>query len=152
MPLNNPPLGYTGETPVKQNSTVKESLVRAATAAEVLAGTVTSAYVSPATLTGFITPVAGSGSSTSITANNAIGSQTITGLTTASGSSATITITNSLVAATSPILVSISTLGTNDAELTIQRIKPAAGSFVVTAKNNGAAAVNGNVIITWWVL
>lgn len=278
MPLNYPPLGYTGETPVKQNCTVKESIVRAATAAEVATGTRTDIYVAPSTLTsgvaldfaspgtiGSTTPNTGafttltssgnttlatgagattigianvapsgartttinggnsaqndtvnilaglpsagtqavnilsgtstggtqtvvigntaqaanavsllagttggltlssggavkmapatsSGSSTSFTLSSRVGSATVTGLTTASAASVTFTITNTIVSATSAIFVSVSTLGTNDAELTIQRVNPGTGSFTVICKNNGAAAVNGNVIVNFWVI
>jgi hypothetical protein len=34
----------------------------------------------------------------------------------------------------------------------ITRIKRIAGSFVVSTKNQGAAALNGNVNITFWIL
>jgi hypothetical protein len=36
--------------------------------------------------------------------------------------------------------------------MTIQRVKRLAGSFEVYTKNNGAAALNGNVTITWWLI
>lgn len=81
-----------------------------------------------------------------------VGSVTFTGFTTAAAASQVFTFTNNKVTATSQILCSASTLGANDAQMTVTRILPAAGTFNVTLKNNGAAAVNGNIIITWWVL
>lgn len=86
------------------------------------------------------------------TLNVNAGMVTFTGFTTASAASQEFTITNSLVSATSSILVSISNEGANDAQMTVTRVKRGAGSFVVTAKNNGAAALNGNVSITFFVL
>ena len=86
------------------------------------------------------------------TLNVNAGMATFTGFTTASAASQDFTITNSLVSATSSILVSISNEGANDAQMTITRVKRGAGSFVVTAKNNGAAALNGNVSVTFFVL
>ena len=51
MPLNYPPLGYTGEVETFSNtSQTKEGIVRAATQAEVTAGTRPDVYVSPLTL------------------------------------------------------------------------------------------------------
>ena len=42
--------------------------------------------------------------------------------------------------------------GANDAQMTVTRVEPAAGSFIVTGTNNGAAALNGDVIISFWIL
>lgn len=86
------------------------------------------------------------------TLNVNAGMATFTGFTTASAASQDFTITNSLVSATSSILVSISNEGANDAQMTITRVKRGAGSFVVTAKNNGAASCNGNISVTFFVL
>lgn len=80
------------------------------------------------------------------------GVATFTGFTTAAAASQVFTITNALVAATSGILVSAGNTGANDAQMTVQRVTPGAGSFTVTVKNNGAAALNGNVIISFWAL
>jgi hypothetical protein len=63
-----------------------------------------------------------------------------------------LTVTNSIVSATSGILVTLNNVGTNDAELTVQQVKPGAGSFIIIAKNNGAAALNGNINVTFWVI
>jgi hypothetical protein len=221
MPLNYPPLGYTGELPQKYNCTVKETLVRAATASEVATGTRTDIYVAPATLSsgvaldfaspspiGSTTPNTGafttlsstgattlattgastntignntgatslalkagtgglslsaagavsmvpstsSGSSTSPTLNARVGSATVTGLTTAAAASVVFTITNSVVTATSVVFTSVTTLGTNDAELTVTRTQVASNTLTITCINNGAAAVNGNVIVNFWVI
>jgi hypothetical protein len=41
---------------------------------------------------------------------------------------------------------------TNDAQMTIRRVKRLAGSFEVTLYNYGAAALNGNVSISFWII
>lgn len=87
-----------------------------------------------------------------VTINANVGVGTFTGITTAAGSSQDFTINNSLVTATSAILCTLANKGANDAQMTVQRVLPGTGSFVVTAKNNGAAALNGDVIITFWVI
>lgn len=80
------------------------------------------------------------------------GAATFTGFTTAAGSTQNFTITNSLVTTSSNILCTVCNEGANDAQMQIMRITRAAGSFVVLTKNQGAAALNGNVIVTFWVL
>jgi len=86
------------------------------------------------------------------TLNVNVGSATFTGFTTASAASQEFTITNSLVTTSSVILATVCNEGANDAQMTVTRIKRAAGSFVVTVKNNGAAALGGNITITFFVL
>lgn len=84
--------------------------------------------------------------------NTYTGVVTLTGLTTAAGATELITVTNALVSATSGVLVTAANLGANDAQMTVTRVVPGAGSFVVTLTNNGAAALNGNVILSFIVL
>jgi hypothetical protein len=104
------------------------------------------------------TTITGSGSTTSTaaaatgTVNANVGVTTHTGLTTASAASQVFTITNSICTAGSAILVSASNLGANDAQMTVTRVTPGAGSFTVTLTNNGAAALNGDVIITFFII
>lgn len=86
----------------------------------------------------------------SVTSNFQVGNVSFTGFTTASGSSQVFTVTNSLITTASQLFVSACNEGSNDAQMTIQRVNRAAGSFTVTLKNNGAAALNGNVAIQWW--
>jgi len=87
-----------------------------------------------------------------VTLNVNAGHAVFTGLTTAAAASQVFTITNSLCTATSAILCTMANLGANDAQMTITRVIPDAGSFTVTGTNNGAAALNGNVHITFWIL
>jgi hypothetical protein len=86
------------------------------------------------------------------TLSTQVGHVTLTGQVLASGSTQALTITNTLCTTTTPILVTVDNLGSNDAQLTITRIQLLAGSFVVTVKNNGAAALNGDVHLTYWML
>lgn len=86
------------------------------------------------------------------TLNGAVGVVTLTGNTTAAGAQETFTITNSSVTAASGILLTVANVGGNDARMTLEQVKPAAGSFEVFTQNNGAAALNGDVIISFIVL
>lgn len=90
-------------------------------------------------------------SATSVLNVNA-GAATFTGFTTASAGTQDFTITNSLVTTSSNLLVTVCNEGANDAQMQVMRITRAAGSFVVKTKNQGAAALNGNVIVTFWLL
>lgn len=84
--------------------------------------------------------------------NARIGQAIFTGYTTAAAASQVFTITNSKCLATSTILVSASNFGANDAQMTVTRVIPGAGTFDVTVTNFGAAALNGNVLINFWIL
>ena len=87
-----------------------------------------------------------------ITLNAKVGVATFTGGTTASGATQTFTITNDQITEGCGILVTVSNNGTNDAKITLERVKTAAGSMLVMTKNNGADALNGDVIISWMML
>lgn len=100
-----------------------------------------------------ITPSLNSAAGASITVNGRVGQATLTGLTTVAGTTETITITNSSISGTTQaILVSVDNLGTNDAQMTIQRVKQAASTLTVILKNNGAADLNGDLHVTFWIL
>jgi len=81
-----------------------------------------------------------------------VGAATFTGFTTAAAASQVFTITNALVTTTSQVICSASNEGANDAQMTVTRVNRAAGSFTVTLLNNGAAALNGNITITFMIL
>jgi hypothetical protein len=81
-----------------------------------------------------------------------IGSATFTGFTTAAAGTQIFTITNAIVTAASGIIVTASNTGANVAQMTVIRVNPGAGSFGVTLLNNGAAALNGNVIISFIIV
>ena len=89
-------------------------------------------------------------STVTVSANNGYG--TFTGLTTAAAASQVLTVTNTLCAATSAILCTVSDLSANDSKMTIQRVTPAAGSFSVAVLNEGSQAVNGNLMIAFWLM
>lgn len=94
-------------------------------------------------------PVSAAGST--VVNNVRIGQAIYTGLTTASAATEVLTLTNSFISATSSIFLTVSNLGANDAQMTIQRVFPGAGSCAITLKNNGAAALNGNIQISFWI-
>lgn len=85
------------------------------------------------------------------TLNASRGRVTATGLTTASGADETITITNNKVAATSGIIVGICTVTATDARPVLEKVVPAAGSFTVQYVNDGAASLDGDLIISFEV-
>jgi hypothetical protein len=97
-------------------------------------------------------PAVNSVAGTTIVLNARVGGATFTGQTTAAAGILTLTITNAVVTAGSYILVSASNLGANDAKMTVSRVIPGTGTFDVILINNGAAALNGDVIVTFWVL
>ena len=103
---------------------------------------------------GSVTMVAGTDSQAgaACTINKNVFAATFTGFTTAAGATQTFTITNSVITTTSQILLTISNLGANDAQMTVRRVKQLAGSVEVYTINNGALALNGNVVITGWVI
>ena len=86
------------------------------------------------------------------TINANVGAATFTGFTTAAAGTQDFTITNSLVSTSSQILCTVANEGANDCQLQIRRITRAAGSFVVKVVNAGAAALNGNLTITFMIL
>jgi hypothetical protein len=105
---------------------------------------------------GMVSMVPATDSQTSPTAASTVNANvvvaTFTGFTTAAAGTQVFTITNSKIAVTSGVLVDIHNEGSNDAQMTIMRRKCAAGSIEITTKNNGAAALNGDVVITLWVV
>jgi len=86
-----------------------------------------------------------------VTINANVGVGVFTGLTTEAAATEVLTVTNLYCTADSAILCSLSTKGANDAQMTITRVKPLAGSFTVSALNNGAQAVNGDLILSFWI-
>ena len=111
-----------------------------------------------------ITPTAGnismapgtlSSASASATLNDRLGSITFTGFTTASAGTQGFVITNNKVLATSAIFVTVSNVhNANDAQMELNSVVIAAagGSFTVNTTNVGAGALDGNVILNFWVI
>lgn len=95
--------------------------------------------------------VTDSAAAAAITINALNGGATFTGLTTASGATQQFTITNSECTVDSYPQVTVMNKGTNDAKINYQRITTAAGSFTVDTINSGTQALNGDVIITFWI-
>lgn len=105
---------------------------------------------------GFATVVAATDTqaspSATATVSANVGRATFTGFTTAAGASQVFVITNTIVTTSSCVLVTVCNEGANDAQMTVTRVTRGAGSMSVTCTNNGAAALNGNVAINFWVL
>lgn len=91
--------------------------------------------------------------SATATVNKRVFKATFTGFTTASAGTQDFTISNSTHTAGAAVILSVANAGTNDAKMNIQRINvETAGSIVVSTVNDGAAALNGDVIISGWCL
>ncbi len=85
--------------------------------------------------------------------NARVGVATFTGFTTAAGGNEDFTITNSALGAGDGVFVTVSNLGTNDADMTLEGvITQTAGSLVIHTQNNGTAALNGDVVVTFWII
>lgn len=78
---------------------------------------------------------------------------TFTGFTTASSGTQSFTITNSAHTSGAGVFVTVANAGTNDAQMSLTRVNvETAGTIIVETINNGAAALNGNVIITGFII
>ena len=95
---------------------------------------------------------AGPAATAALTLEGTVGVGTFTGYTQIATGTLVITVTNTIVTVGSAIMVSAANLGANDAQMTVTRVVPGAGSYIVTLTNNGAAALNGDIILTAWVL
>ncbi len=104
-------------------------------------------------LSGLVTMpfVSVSAAGTTVVNNVRVGQAIYTGNTDAAGATTVYTLTNSLIAATSSIFLTVSNLGSNDAQMTITRLLPGAGTLAISLKNNGAAALNGDIQVSFWV-
>lgn len=81
-----------------------------------------------------------------------VGYVILTGQVLAAGAVQDLVINNTFVAANTPVLVTVQNQGANDAQLNIQRITTAANTLTVKVKNDGAQALNGNIVVTFAVL
>lgn len=87
------------------------------------------------------------------TVNARVFKVTFTGFTTAAGNEEIFTINNSTHTAGAGILLTVQNLGTVDCQMQLGRVDTQTpGVIIVTVFNHGSAALNGNIIITGWVL
>ena len=87
------------------------------------------------------------------TINARVFKATFTGFTTASSGTQAFTITNSTLGAGDAVILTVANRGSNDAQMTLRRVNTqTAGTIVVNTFNSGAAALNGDVVITGWIL
>ena len=100
-----------------------------------------------------MTPLAVTVAGAAITASANYAVCTFTGLTTAANTVERLTITNTLCTATSAILCTVSNMSTTASFVAVHNVVPGVGSFTVDVINtNGtAAAVDGNIILTFWI-
>jgi len=99
-----------------------------------------------------MTPAVDSQAALTVTINANVGVGTFTGQVTGAGAQVTLTVTNSVCTVGSAILCSVSNIGANDCRLSVERITPGAGSFTVQCQNNGAAALNGDILLTFFII
>jgi len=95
---------------------------------------------------------AGPSATVTVVNNSRIGSVTFTGYTQAAAATLVLTLTNSFITATSPIIATAMNAGTNDAQMQITRIKQGSGTADITIKNQGAAALNGDMVLSYIIL
>ena len=77
------------------------------------------------------------------------GYATFTGFTTAAAATQEFSLVSDLIAEGYGILISAANSGANDAQMTVTRVEIADGIATVTLTNSGAAALNGDVIISF---
>lgn len=99
-----------------------------------------------------MTPATDTQAAAAVTIDANVGVGVFTGLTTAAAGSQVLTVTNSICTVDSAILCTLANKGANDAQCTITRVIPGAGSFTVTYQNLGAAALNDDLILTFWII
>lgn len=99
-----------------------------------------------------VAAAAGPGATVAVANSARVGSITFSGYTQAAAATLVVTLTNSFISTTSAILATATNVGANDAQMNVSRIKPAAGSAEITIVNNGAAALNGDMVLSFWVL
>jgi hypothetical protein len=86
-------------------------------------------------------------SANAVTLSKLLGTITTSALTTAAGGTYAITVTNTLVTALSSIQAAVFPVSATAGSPVILSIVPGAGSFVLTLKNAGTAALNGTLAI-----
>lgn len=90
---------------------------------------------------------------TNVTINQRVGVATFTGYTTGAGASETFTVTNSAVGVGDGVFMTVSNTGSNNAHVTLDGVSTqTAGTLDLQVTNNGSAAVNGSIIVTFWVI
>jgi len=98
-------------------------------------------------------PATDSQAATAITINANVGHGVFTGLTTAAAAEEILVINNTKCTVNSAILCTIANKGANVAKMGIVRVEPKANSFEVTVHNfAAAAALNGNIVLTFWII
>lgn len=90
---------------------------------------------------------------TSLTLNARVGVATFTGNVTAMTGNIDLTITNSEVIQGQGVFCTVSNIGSNDADITLEGcITETAGTLLLRCQNNGSALLNGDIIVTFWLI
>ncbi len=98
-------------------------------------------------------PATNSVAGLALTINARLGVATFTGQTTGAAANEDFVITNSSLGSGDGVFVTVSNEGSNDADMTLEGvITETAGTLTIHTQNNGAAALNGDVIITFWII
>lgn len=91
----------------------------------------------------------------SLILNVRVGRAIYTGLATLSGDTEDLTIVNQFITSDLPaLIVTVANTGDNDAIMTLEGVTypGASGSIVVHTQNNGSQTLDGNIIVSFWVL
>lgn len=99
-----------------------------------------------------VAAAAGPAATVTVVNNSRVGRITFAGYTQAAAATLVLTLTNSFISATSHILAVANNVGANDAQMHVTRILPGVGTADITILNSGAAALNGNMTLSFWIL
>ena len=100
-----------------------------------------------------MTPATGSVAGVAQTINARVFVATFTGQTTAAAANLDLDLTNSYATQGCGVFVTISNLGSNDADITLEGvITETAGHIICHCQNNGTQALNGDVVMTGWII
>lgn len=125
--------------------------ITGASSTVVNAGTGGLAFTSAGNVT--MQPGTASVAGVALTLNSRVGVCTFTGQTPAAGANIDLTITNNTVGSGDGVFCTVSNEGSNDADITLEGcITETAGTLLLRCQNNGAAALNGNITATFWII
>ena len=99
------------------------------------------------------TPATGNVAGVALTIDARVFVATFTGQTTGAAADVDLDITNSFASAGCGVFVTVSNQGTNDADIMLEGCNTqTAGHIILHCQNVGAAALNGNITVTGWII
>ena len=100
-----------------------------------------------------MTPGTATVAGVALTLNARVGVCIFTGQTTAAGADLDLDITNSFATVGVGVMATVSNIGTNDSDITVEGVNTqTVGHLIFHCINSGPAALNGNVVVTFWII